>query len=240
MTHTVRRQAAVGVLVLFLLAFLSNRVGASYDFVQIYTHLPGGHHPLKRWYRSPDPFPPFPLRTDCSGGVEAPSSRTKGYGRGRRLDSILNGVDDASTLSPGEEEVRQLGSRHGRVYTPPEADNCAECNRCKELVQLGLEDSVGTRCRKACKKCPYAVTLGAEGTVLIELDGITATQYVHDVVAMGQDRRALQGGLVPSNGANVTEVHYATVIFQGKAVNITCSDLPPGRSHGLWLPLPSK
>lgn len=71
-----------------------------------------------------------------------------------------------------------------------------------------------TSCKKGCKKCPYELVLGAESTLSIQVDGITAIEYVRDDSAGGPGR-ALQGSNDLGNGIIV--VQYATTGFEGEA-----------------------
>jgi hypothetical protein len=66
------------------------------------------------------------------------------------------------------------------------------------------------KCKNACKKCPDVVVLGAESRLLVELNGIAATEYVR-ALPNGVPGRALQA----EPGDGISMVQYASTIFQG-------------------------
>lgn len=66
-------------------------------------------------------------------------------------------------------------------------------------------------CKLICKKCPDAVVLGAESTLSLEVDGITAAKYVRAGSA-GDKGRALQSG---DTGSGVTTIQSSPIIFEG-------------------------
>jgi hypothetical protein len=72
---------------------------------------------------------------------------------------------------------------------------------------------MGLKCKTACKHCPNTVVLGAEIALSIEVDGITATEYVRAPAAGGQGR-ALQG----EAGDGVSVIQYADTIQYGSTV----------------------
>lgn len=121
-------------------------------------------------------------------------------------------VDD-DTASGDKAATRRLNSRAGPLYVPAKAQHCQRCAYCKQYKD-GSSVPLPSSCRNACKNCPDAVVLGAERLVSIEVDGITAIEYVRDESAGGQGR-ALQSSNDLGNG--ITVVQYATTVFEGEA-----------------------
>lgn len=153
-------------------------------------------------YRSLQPIPE-------GSGLEAHHARVTGTVTAK--SGAL--VDDSSTS--GEESVtRRLGKHAGPVYVPAKAELCEQCTTCKQLFKENPSVSPSTSCKKACKKCPFDVVLGAESAISIEVDGITAIEYVRDESAGGQGR-ALQASNDLGNGIIVKQ--YATTVFEGRA-----------------------
>lgn len=121
----------------------------------------------------------------------------------------------AALMSDGREAAarRRLGARSSPVYVPGKAANCETCAACKQQYQENPSMPPPSLCRKACKKCPDVVVLGAESTLSVEVDGITATEYLRDNSVGGSGpRRALQGS---TQGAGITVKQYATTVFEG-------------------------
>jgi hypothetical protein len=120
-------------------------------------------------------------------------------------------------LTESEEAIdRRLGSRNVPMYIPGKAAHCEQCATCKQQYEGNPSISLPSSCRKACKKCPGTVVLGAESALSIQVDGITAMEYVRDGAASGSGR-ALQGS---DQGNGVTVVQYATTVFEGTCVRM--------------------
>ena len=120
-------------------------------------------------------------------------AQTEGRGpHARRIQSQNDVQSDAAFAIPGD--VRGLTSRAKPSYVPPKAANCGICATCKQ--QQGL---MGVKCRATCQKCVDDVVLGAENGVSIEVNGVTATQYIRGA------------------GSDITAIHYGTTVFNGRS-----------------------
>lgn len=192
---------------LFLLTCLPGQIGGSHASAPVHMLMLPPSVSCGR-LSPPTHGRPRPTPTECRR-FQARGTQAKGDGPSG--DATGTAAPAATPAAGTSDDARELGSRQlGPVYVPSKAAACARCAACKQ--QRGNASVVSTKCKMACKYCPDVVIVGAEDTLSIQVDGITATQYVRDPVPGSQGQgRALQSEL----NIGVTVTQRAITIFEG-------------------------